>query len=62
MEVIFGFSILENIKFTKNIPCSWKKKLFLQTCVIKEEKKKNPSKMHYVLDASKVNYCNYSIV
>jgi transcription elongation factor SPT6 len=30
--------------------------------IIKEEKKKNPSKIHYVLGASKVNYCNYSIV
>lgn len=30
--------------------------------VIKEEKKKNASKIHYVLGASKVNYCNYTVI
>lgn len=30
--------------------------------IIMEEKKKNASKIHYMLGASKVNYCNYSIV
>lgn len=34
MKVVFGFSTLENIEFTKNIPYRWKKKLFSQTNMI----------------------------
>jgi hypothetical protein len=36
MVVIFGFSILENIKFTKNIPCSWKKKYFCRPVLLEK--------------------------
>jgi hypothetical protein len=56
MEVIFGFSILENIKFTKNIPCSWKKNIFADLCYLEALRRKTKILSQYCRSPGKV--CN----